>query len=434
MTHRRTGRFREEAAYPRGPYFYGEQYLPEHKVTEGSVTQHENDEHRFINGTYVDALLRRLLMVYRGGADLSVGELFRRNVDTLDMVLDSTSWSKVISGYVNSGRIAKLLRLSADEDPNNLFKRGGNSLDDVLDSATYGRVLSEVLYLGRVYQLLRGGLVENADNLFKKGSDTLDQVLDSPTWKRIVSSYVTAEGKIAFIFRSLVDESGNNLFKKNSDTLSSVGDDGTYRRLAAAFTDTVWRLIGLWHEASQATFNTTDFVRKNIDVVSESQLPASVVRTNRSNNWDASANTFGGDLDVVGKASVGRLQGRGTVQVAKDQLYLGPDAPNLFLDRPVAGKFIFNYNSPKNASTGDAVFEVYNNATDRKRMFWLEGRGTTGGLDQAFLSVPTTFQSDVSFTYQPTDPQGNPFRAAILTGGSVNTTLTPAAGTLQIVY
>jgi hypothetical protein len=84
-------------------------------------------------------------------------------------------------------------------------------------------------------------------------------------------------------------------------------------------------------------------------------------------------------VTVAGNATLGGATIGGTLSLTGSQAFFGVGGGNYFMDVPSAGgKILYGYNSPKPSSAG-AIFDIFDNSTDRNPMFVVDTAGTGGG-------------------------------------------------------
>lgn len=173
-------------SHPGRPFSWTPGRIAESAVTDEGVTQHENETRRFVSGSFVDTS-RRPFAIYRGGGVEPAGNLFKRGVDSLDDVQDSSLWGRISAGYRNgSGAVLGVYARSTQLLGDNVFQRGYHTLDDVQDSSIWGRI--NVGYRntgGAVTAVLQSGVALPGDNVFKRGFHTLADVLDGGGYGRV---------------------------------------------------------------------------------------------------------------------------------------------------------------------------------------------------------------------------------------------------------
>ena len=141
-------------------------------------------------------------------------------------------------------------------------------------------------------------------------------------------------------------------------------------------------------------------------------------------------------LDVSGSARftgttyVATLMGQNTSQNSNDTLYIGPaGATNVFIDRSGSGgQFVYGYNTPK-GTTQSAIYQIYNNSTDRLLMFQISTAGTSSGSNYINMNTSVAVGSgsapsytlDVSGTFRNTGNTNLGGSGLIVTSGGGGT-------------
>jgi fibronectin-binding autotransporter adhesin len=128
--------------------------------------------------------------------------------------------------------------------------------------------------------------------------------------------------------------------------------------------------------------------------------------------------TFTGTT-VAATLNATTLQGTATTSNANDTLKLGPTNVNMFIDHTAGSNpssLIFGFNTTKTASATDTL-AIFDNATDRVKIFAATSGGTGSGTDYVFIGAPLDLR-DTSAAFDV------PVVAASSTALTANRTLT----------
>jgi hypothetical protein len=105
-------------------------------------------------------------------------------------------------------------------------------------------------------------------------------------------------------------------------------------------------------------------------------------------------------LNINGNLTTTNLAGNTTTQSANDTLYLGKSGTtsNFFIDRPSSNPIIIGFNTPKSAgSSSSPVFQIFNNTTNKSKLFEVSSVAASGGTDLITMS-PMCFISNTADT------------------------------------
>ncbi len=143
--------------------------------------------------------------------------------------------------------------------------------------------------------------------------------------------------------------------------------------------------------------------------------------------YDVSIAPNGGVVTIGGKIYFqANIYGQATTQNYYDTMYLGDAGNNFFLDKQTSfASIIFGYNTPQpSGSSSQAIFQIYDNATNRNEVFEVYTKAASGGSD--YVSIPITTASSSTSTGALVVGGGVGISGALYTGGG----FTPSGGIL----
>jgi hypothetical protein len=224
---------------------------PERTVTEDAVLQHETPLHKLIHGGMVDSI-RRLINVYRNTITEPVTNLFKRGVDNLDDVLDSSTFRRV--------------KATATDVNGNIDLTGtgfvGKNIDNIADGTTFHRPKAGALDVNGNIDLNGAAWVnKNQDNL-PDGATYLrvpqyaggDNLVDNGNFEASGSGAFppgwSQRGTATFAYETVAPFNGTRSAKL---TTTAINDGMTTTRRYKVRAGEVWKISGAMQSGGGGT-------------------------------------------------------------------------------------------------------------------------------------------------------------------------------------